>query len=76
MQIQLPDSLGFLKSTRFWAMVFGILATYLSGEITAVEAIQAFFAGFVGVRTFDRFGEKVGGANKAPVINNTAQLNT
>lgn len=60
MNILNSEKFAFLKSTRFWAMVFGILAAYLSGDLTSVQAVQAFFAGFLAVGTFDRAAEKIG----------------
>ncbi len=57
---KLPSNLKFLGSTRFWGMTLGIVASLLLEEIDATQAIQLFFAGFVGIRTVDRFGEKTG----------------
>ncbi len=57
---KLPTPLKFLASTRFWVMVLGILASYISKEVTGIEAIQLLLTGFVGIRTVDRFAEKTG----------------
>jgi hypothetical protein len=55
---------SFLKSNRFWAMVLGALAIYLTekgliGE-AEIKLIGTITAGFVGIRTVDRFSEKIG----------------
>ncbi len=54
----------FLTSTRFWAMVIGAVTVYLksSGYIGEAEAIlvQTLVIGFIGVRTVDRFAERIG----------------
>jgi hypothetical protein len=55
---------SFLKSNRFWAMVIGALAIYLTekgliGE-AEIKLIGTITAGFVGIRTVDRFSEKIG----------------
>lgn len=59
--------LEFLKSNRFWAMILGAVILYLSSkgflgkeELILIETI---IAGFVGVRTVDRLGEKIGGGD-------------
>lgn len=74
---QLPESLQFLKSTRFWAMIFAAVVQYLQAEnIVSPELatlLTTIFGGFVGVRTIDRFGEKVG--EKTVNVNNST-LNT
>lgn len=55
---------AFLKSERFWVMVAGAVVVYVEtkGWIGAAERnlVLALSAGFVGVRTVDRFGEQVG----------------
>jgi len=53
------DKLAFLLAPRFWALVIGCLAILLGpdGVITPESiqnAIMAFSAGFIGVRTLDR----------------------
>lgn len=54
----------FLKSNRFWAAVIGALVKVLSTEgvipASVADAIIALIVAFIGVRTVDRFGEKVG----------------
>jgi len=59
------ENLNFLKSNRFWVMVFGAVALYLQmkGFIGEAELtlIGTIVAGFIGIRTIDRFGEKIGG---------------
>ena len=56
--------LSFLKSNRFWALVIGAIAIYLeargligNAELILIDTIA--FA-FIGVRTIDRLGEKMG----------------
>ena len=60
----MKDRFLFLKSTRFWVMVVGAVVLYLNNkgyigmhETTLVETVAALF---VGIRTLDRLGEKIG----------------
>ena len=59
------EKLEFLKSTRFWALVIGAVTLYLQSKGIIGESeltlIGTIVAGFIGVRTVDRFGEKIGG---------------
>jgi len=59
------EKLEFLKSTRFWALVIGAVTLYLQSKGFIGESeltlIGTIVAGFIGVRTVDRFGEKIGG---------------
>ena len=59
------EKLDFLKSTRFWALVIGAVTLYLQSKGFIGESeltlIGTIVAGFIGVRTVDRFGEKIGG---------------
>jgi len=59
------EKLDFLKSTRFWALVIGAVTLYLQSKGFIGESeltlIGTIVAGFIGVRTIDRFGEKIGG---------------
>lgn len=59
------EKLEFLKSTRFWALVIGAVTLYLQSKGVIGEAeltlIGTIVSGFIGVRTIDRFGEKIGG---------------
>ena len=55
--------LSFLKSNRFWALVVGCATLFVEGGFTLdslLRALSALCLGFIGVRTVDRFGEKVG----------------
>lgn len=56
--------LAFLGSTRFWALVaFASLSGLLSVGIISPDVAQpllTILAGFIGIRTIDRFGEKAG----------------
>lgn len=68
---------SFLTSNRFWAMIIGVAVWYgqQKGFIGALEmqAIEAILAGFVGLRTVDRLGEKAGTTtlvSMPPVVNN------
>lgn len=60
----LKDKFIFLTSTRFWALVLiaiiGVLEAEgtLSAEIAV--ALVTILGGFVGIKTVDRFSEKVG----------------
>jgi hypothetical protein len=53
----------FLKSNRFWALIIiailGVLKAenILDGAI--IDIVIATILGFVGIRTVDRFGEKL-----------------
>lgn len=54
----------FLHSPRFWAVVFGAVIVYLQakgwlGELER-NLIVTIAGGFVGIRTIDRLGEKIG----------------
>lgn len=64
----MPNKLKFLTSTRFWAMLFAATIQYLQSENIITPEFSTFlttiFAGFIGVRTVDRFGEKLGGEQK------------
>ena len=57
----------FLTSTRFWAMVLGAVAVYLNRKGILGDAefalVGTILGGFIGVRTIDRLGEKVGCKN-------------
>lgn len=56
--------LSFLKSNRFWALVIGSLVYVAEGNFTVdawLKGLTVFVTGFIGIRTVDRFGEKVGG---------------
>lgn len=54
----------FLQSPRFWVMILGTVAVYLEAKGWIGEAERNLIAGlsalFVGIRTADRFGEKIG----------------
>jgi hypothetical protein len=59
------ENFEFLKASRFWAMVIGAVALYLQNKGVIGEAeltfIVTIISGFIGIRTVDRFGEKIGG---------------
>lgn len=61
----MEDKFAFLTSTRFWTMVIGAVALYLSTKGIIGEAemilIGTITAGFVTIRTVDRTAEKLGG---------------
>lgn len=61
---RLPKDLKFLLSPRFWAMVLVIVSSVLTGDLTPVEGLQAFGAGFLGIGTFDRFSDKIAAGKK------------
>jgi len=71
----LSDKFAFLGSTRFWAMVIGLVMVYLEakGWIGELEAklIEGLMAGFITVRTVDRAFEKSGSVDtgKTPMPN-------
>jgi hypothetical protein len=54
----------FLTSTRFWVMVLGAVSVYLytKGWIgdAEVKLLEILTAGFVGIKTVDKFGENIG----------------
>lgn len=56
--------LSFLKSNRFWALVIACIVYGLKlGGVIPVEVaavLETFLVSFIGVRTVDRFSEKVG----------------
>jgi len=59
------ERFGFLSSNRFWAVIIGAVILYLNEEaiindnLTAL--LETIMLSFVGIRTIDRFGEKIGG---------------
>lgn len=55
----MPEKLKFLTAPRFWAMVLFIAAAVLHGDISMVEAVQYFSAGFLGIGTIDRVADKL-----------------
>lgn len=58
----MESKFAFLSSPRFWMLVIGAvaLALYQDGYITEawVTAIGTITAGFIGIRTADRIGDK------------------
>lgn len=55
--------LTFLKSTRFYALLFGCVAKFFQDGVTVESFLQnfvIFVTGFIAIRTVDRLGEKVG----------------
>ena len=54
--------LRFLKSNRFWVLIIGAVALFLKQEGIIDEAVFALIgtisAGFIGIRTADRFAEQ------------------
>lgn len=55
--------LRFLKSNRFWALIVLAVVAVLDSEgivsHNIASAIELVAAGFVGIRTVDRFSEKI-----------------
>ena len=56
--------LTFLRSNRFWSLVLFALS-FLLGKIGVFDAVTTntlltLFGGFIGIRTIDRFAEKIG----------------
>lgn len=53
---------GFLKATRFWALVIGAVVFYLQakGIIGEAEMVLAntILGGFITIKTVDKFGEQ------------------
>ncbi len=63
----MTSQFAFLKSQRFWALVIASLVIASDGGFTAeawTKALLALVAGFISIRTVDRFGEFVGGARR------------
>lgn len=62
------SDLSFLNSRRFWAVVLaGIVQGLVTGgylDSTVGDALKTILWSFVGIRTVDRFSEKVGMASK------------
>ncbi|MEM5853835.1 MAG: hypothetical protein QW228_05700 [Candidatus Aenigmatarchaeota archaeon] len=54
---------SFLKSRRFWALVAIAIVRVLEGEgiipSTIANGIYTILAGFIGIRTIDKFSEAV-----------------
>lgn len=65
----MENKLEFLQSPRFWALLIGAVSLYLQtkGYIGEPEMvlIGTIVAGFIGVRTIDRFAEKMGDKDTA-----------
>lgn len=59
----LPNSLKFLTSNRFWALILtGIVQALGKGGYLSPDIVSAFLVilgGFIGIRTVDRFSEKL-----------------
>jgi len=57
-------NLEFSKSNRFWALTVGAVVFYLKskGLIGNEETIliETILGGFIGIKTIDRLGEKIG----------------
>jgi len=67
----------FLTSNRFWALVFGSASTILVtsvGQEAWYKSLGKFFglvaAGFITIRTADRFSEVVSSTKEPPVSDN------
>ena len=58
----MSEKFAFLTSNRFWALVIGAVALFLKQEGIIDEAVFSLIgtltAGFIGIRTVDRFGEQ------------------
>jgi hypothetical protein len=56
-------SLEFLKSNRFWVLIgiciIAILKNYAIIDIEIANALITAGLGFIGIRSLDRFSEKV-----------------
>ena len=60
--MKLPQQLDFLKSNRFWVLVGGCIVVMAEGNFTyeaILKALGVFCAGFVTIRSVDRFSEKL-----------------
>ena len=60
----MPKDLQFLTSPRFWVLVAGcvIISAQENFSLTGIaKALEALFAGFITIKTVDRFGEQSGG---------------
>lgn len=55
--------LSFLKANRFWALIIAAILSVLKAEgildASIADALIGLCAAFIGIRTVDRFGEKV-----------------
>ncbi len=58
------EKLAFLKSVRFWKLTAASIVILLNLlEVIPAEVstpLLVWLLGSVGIRTFDRFGEKIG----------------
>ena len=54
---------SFLGSNRFWALVVGAIVVFLQSEMlinqNLAQLIETIAFAFIGIRTIDRFGEKL-----------------
>lgn len=54
---------AFLLSNRFWALVIGALTVVAEKDFTEeawLNGLQVLVVGFIGIRSSDRLGEKLG----------------
>ena len=59
----MANKLAFLTSNRFWALVIASLTVVANGDFTVeawLQGLSALALGFIGIRTVDRFSEKIG----------------
>lgn len=60
----MPEKLAFLTSNRFIALVVGAIVIYLKTKGFVGESemmlIETILAGFIGIKTVDRFSEQIG----------------
>lgn len=59
----MSKKLAFLRSTRFWALVIGSLAVVSDKGFTEeawLDGLLVLVTGFIGIRTTDRLGERLG----------------
>jgi len=58
------EKLTFLTSNRFWAVVIAAVVLYLSNKgilgMSETVFLETILAAFVGIRTVDRFSERIG----------------
>lgn len=59
----MKKQLAFLLSNRFWALVIGALVVVAEKDFTEeawLDGVLVLVTGFIGIRTTDRLGERLG----------------
>jgi hypothetical protein len=73
----MSEKFAFLTSTRFWALIIGAVAIYMSQEGIISEALSQLIttvsAVFIGIKSVDRFSEQMG--SKTTIVEEPCEEN-